>query len=166
MLFLRKQANESTLETILLGNGLAAIIGLPFMFGSSPTPLDWSILFFLGVFQLGLPFILYTKAIQVLSAIETILVQSLEPVLNPIWVYLAVGEMPSPQALLGGLIVLISITARAIVTALSGRRPEESHPYRRPRAISGIESQRYNMPGPWRAEARLLTKAGLLVPHG
>jgi len=122
VLFLRKQAGESALETILLGNALAALIGIPFMLRSSPDPLDWGILFFLGVFQLGLPFILYTHAIRYLSAIETILVQSLEPVLNPIWVYLTIGEMPSPQALLGGLIVLVSITIRALVTAIGGRR--------------------------------------------
>ena len=122
VLFLRKQAGESALETILLGNALAALIGLPFMLRSSPDPLDWGILFFLGVFQLGLPFILYTQAIRYLSAIETILVQSLEPVLNPIWVYMTIGEIPSPQALLGGLIVLVSITARAVVTAVGGRR--------------------------------------------
>jgi drug/metabolite transporter (DMT)-like permease len=122
VLFLRKQAGESTLETILLGNALAAMIGIPFMLPSSPDTLDWGILFFLGVFQLGLPFILYTQAIRYLSAVETILVQSLEPILNPIWVYMTIGELPSPQALLGGLIVLISITTRAVITAVGGRR--------------------------------------------
>ena len=122
VLFLRKQAGESTLETILLGNALAAMIGIPFMLRSSPDTLDWGILFFLGVFQLGLPFILYTRAIRYLSAVETILVQSLEPILNPIWVYMTIGEIPSPQALLGGLIVLVSITTRAVITAVGGRR--------------------------------------------
>jgi len=123
VLFTRKQADGSPLETILLGNILAGVMGLPFLVTASPAPLDWAILLFLGVFQLGISMILYAKAIRYLKALEVVLVSSLEPLFNPIWVFLAIGEQPSPQALLGGVIVLGSITARGLVTTWGGRRP-------------------------------------------
>ena len=121
ILLTRKQAGGSPLETFLLGNLLGAIVGLPFLLRSSPMPVDWAILLYLGIFQIGISMIFFSKAIRYLQAIEIALVTSLEPVLNPIWVFMAVGERPSPQALLGGTIVLVSITARAVSTAMGGR---------------------------------------------
>ena len=117
VLFMRKQKDGSPLETVLLGSGLAAVIGILPLFKSGPTPLDWAIVLFLGVFQLGIPFILYAQAIRHLEAVEAILIQTLEPVLNPIWVYLVIGETPSLRTLLGGLIVLVSITLRSLAAA-------------------------------------------------
>ncbi len=121
VLFLRKQKDGSPLETILLGSLIAGILGTPLIFRSQPTPADWGIIAFLGVFQLGLPFILYASAIRYLDAIEAILIQALEPILNPLWVFLVIGERPSPQAMLGGAIVLGTVVARSLVMARDGR---------------------------------------------
>lgn len=117
MIFLRKQKDGSTAETMLLGNLLAAAIGLPFLLRESPTLADWGGVLFLGIFQLGIPFILMSVAIRTLTAVEAILIQTLEPVLNPIWVFLVVGELPTPLALLGGLIVLTAVTLRALLAS-------------------------------------------------
>ena len=68
MLFLRKQKDESPLETVLLGNGIGVVIGLPFLILAAPSVRDWSIVVVLGIFQLGLPFIFYGKAIKYLGA--------------------------------------------------------------------------------------------------
>lgn len=124
LIALRLQKDGSPTETILLGNLLAAAIGLPFIIlGDQPlNPREISIILFLGIFQLGLPFIAVTLAIKQLRAIETILIQTLEPILNPIWVYLFIGERPSPSALLGAAIVTAAVTINAIA---AGRRPEE-----------------------------------------
>lgn len=122
-LFMRKQKNTSSLETVLLGNLLAAAVGLPFLFMSHIQPLDWAIVGFLGIFQLGLPFLLYAIAIRSLSAIETILISCLEPVLNPVLVFVFVGETPGPMAMLGGAIVLLAVLGRGVlgVRAVRGR---------------------------------------------
>jgi drug/metabolite transporter (DMT)-like permease len=117
MIFLRKQKDGSTAETMLLGNLLAAAIGLPFLLRESPTLADWGGVLFLGIFQLGIPFILMSVAIRTLTAVEAILIQTLEPVLNPIWVFLVVGELPTPLALFGGLIVLTAVTLRALLAS-------------------------------------------------
>ena len=115
LLFMRKQKDSSTIETVLLGNILAALLGLPFLRVAAPTAADWSGMLFLGIFQIGLPSILIALAIKKLTAVEAVLIQSLEPILNPVWVVLVIGEMPTPLALLGGAIVVGAITLRSIL---------------------------------------------------
>ncbi len=115
ILFLRKQKDTSTIESIFLGNVLAAIIGVPFLFSEQPTVNDWLALGFLGVFQLGLPFVLMSISIKRLTAIEAILIQALEPIANPIWVFLVISEQPSRMAFIGSLVVLAAVTFRAVM---------------------------------------------------
>lgn len=121
-LFMRKQKDTSTLETVLLGNLLAAAVGLPFLLTSQVQPQDWAILGFLGIFQLGLPFLLYAAAIRSLSAIETILLSCLEPILNPILVFAVIGETPSPMAMIGGAIVMLAVVGRGYIGVRDSRR--------------------------------------------
>jgi len=126
-MFLRKQKHGSALESVMLGNIIAAIIGVPFMIGSAPrSAASWLGLILLGVFQLGLPYILFTTAIKHVAALEASLITVIEPILNPIWVLILVGEKPAPWTILGGMIVLGSITGRGILRAW-GRGPAPSH---------------------------------------
>ncbi|MFO7635217.1 MAG: EamA family transporter, partial [Caldilinea sp.] len=125
-LFMRKQKDTSSLETVLLGNLLAAAIGLPFLLTSQVQPADWAIIGFLGVFQLGLPFLLYAVAIRSLSAIETILISCLEPILNPLLVFAVIGETPGPMAMIGGAIVMTAVLMRGFAAVWPARRPVTS----------------------------------------
>lgn len=118
ILLLRKQKNDSPLESIMLGNILTALVGIPFMFRAMPSAHSWAGLILLGVFQTGLSYVLYSTAIKHLAAVEAILIQTLEALLNPLWVFLLIREAPGPWAFLGGFIVLVSVTARCIVAAL------------------------------------------------
>jgi drug/metabolite transporter (DMT)-like permease len=122
-LFMRKQKDGSPYETVLLGNVLAAVIGLPFLITASPTAVDWGILLFLGIFQLGTASILHAYAIKRLTALEVVLIATLEPILNPLWVFLFNGEMPGPLALIGGVIVVAAVLLRGLVMSLGGRAP-------------------------------------------
>lgn len=115
-LFLRKQKAGSPLESVLLGNILAAVIGIPFMFHSAPSMSGSAALLLLGVFQLGLPYILYSSAIRHVSALEAMLLPVLEPLLNPLWVSMIVGELPGKHAILGGMVVLAALTVRSLLT--------------------------------------------------
>jgi drug/metabolite transporter (DMT)-like permease len=117
-LFLRRQKSGSPLESVFLGNVLAALAGLPFMFGSVPGASDWIGLVLLGVVQLGLPYILYAIAIRHVSAVESLLILMIEPVLNPLWAFLFLAEVPGRLSLLGGLIILGSVTARGTIPLL------------------------------------------------
>lgn len=105
---------------VLLGNLLCFVICLPFLVTSFPM-LDFKtglVFVILGVFQLGIPYILYAKAIPVVSPLEAILITILEPILNPIWVCLFSGEAPSLWALIGGSIVLGTVVIRGIYQSL------------------------------------------------
>jgi len=115
VLFLRKQKDESPIGSIILGNLLTGLVGLPFMFESMPGALSWAGLLFLGVVQLGLSYVLYSEAIKHSTALEAILIPGIEPILNPIWVFLILGERPGKWALIGGFIVLISVTLRSLI---------------------------------------------------
>ncbi len=117
-IFMRMQKDGSPAESILLGNLLTALIGLPFMFQKIPTVSDITGLVLLGVFQLGLAYALYSYAVKHVSALETILIPVVEPILNPVWVFLFMGEAPGFWALIGGLIVLVSITGRCVLAEL------------------------------------------------
>jgi len=117
-LFLRRQKSGSPMESVFLGNVLAALAGLPFMFGSVPGTSDWIGLLLLGVVQLGLPYILFAIAIRHVSAVEALLIPMIEPVLNPLWAFLFLAEVPGRMSLLGGLIILGSVIARGAIPLL------------------------------------------------
>lgn len=113
---LRLQKDASPMESILLGNILTGIIGCGWLYQSFPLDQESVIgLLLLGIVQLGIPYILYAKAIQHVTALESILIPVFEPLLNPCWVFLATGEIPTTWAIVGGIIVVISISGRSIV---------------------------------------------------
>lgn len=123
VLFLRKQKAGGPMESVLLGNIIAAAASIPFLWGPAPSLRGWAGIGLLGVFQLGLSYALYTTAIRHVTAVEGVLFSMIEPILNPIWVLLLIGERPGPWAIAGGALVVTSITARGVLLAArSGRR--------------------------------------------
>jgi len=122
--FTRKDKTGPVVETILLGNIVTAVIGVPFVFTGFPDTTGWIVLVILGVVQLGVPYLLYSIAIKHVTALEAILICTLEPVLNPLWVLLVMGEKPSMWALIGGLIVLIAVTARNVLHLLVSNKED------------------------------------------
>ncbi len=63
----------------------------------------------MGVVQLGIPYFLFSKGLGKISLQEASLIVLIEPVLNPIWVALAFGEIPSRATLIGGGVILLSL---------------------------------------------------------
>jgi len=115
-LLLRKQKDESPSDSILFGNILTLIIGLPIITTGISIELKPIILvLLLGVFQLGVPYILYTTAIKHVKALDAIIFPIIEPILNPILVFLILGESLGPWSLLGGGMVLGGVIGRAVL---------------------------------------------------
>ena len=115
-LLLRKQKDDSPSDSVLLGNILTLIIGLPIIatsitFEAKPIVL----ILILGVFQLGIPYIFYTTAIKHVTALDAIIFPIIEPILNPILVFFILGEALGPWALLGGALVLGGVIVRGIL---------------------------------------------------
>lgn len=111
---LKLQKEGSAIETTLLGNILTFVVAVPFIFTSIPDLKSLFIIVIMGVFQLGVPYIFYTYAIERLTALEAILITVIEPLLNPLWVYIFDGEKPGSYAIIGGIIVIIAVVSRSI----------------------------------------------------
>lgn len=124
--FMRMQKDGSPIESVLLGNIITAVIGVPFLFTAMPDGAGWLNLFILGTFQLGVSYILYSIAIKQVTALESSLITVVEPILNPIWVGLFMGEKPGIFSVIGGIIVLSAITIRCILTSIKPQTQTES----------------------------------------
>lgn len=97
---------------VIYGNIILAIFTAPFGIPAIPTMngLDWFAVTFLGVFQIGLSYILFIKGVRGgTRPLDASLIGFIEPLLNPVWVFLFVGERPSQWALVGGAIIIIAI---------------------------------------------------------
>ncbi len=115
--------DQSRSSGILIGHLLTALIGIPFAFyyPTPVTPTTVATILALGIFQLGIPYILYGMAARHCSALACSLISAIEPLLNPVWVFLFNGEVPGFFALVGGTVVITSVVAWTI---WSGRNPE------------------------------------------
>ncbi len=123
---LRAQKDGIPAESILIGQLAAVILGFPLVLKEAWTPSNTLIILYLGLFQIGLAFILFTTAIKHVSALQATLISTLEPVLNPVWVFIFVGEEPGLFALVGGLVVLGGIAISAIGSARSAAQPAQA----------------------------------------
>jgi len=74
---------------------------------------DWLIVIYLGVFQLGLAYVFLSRAITRVPALEASLYLLVEPVLSPVWAWLAHGETPGPLAVIGGAVILTATVLKA-----------------------------------------------------
>lgn len=124
--FMRRQKNTSPGESILLGNILTAVIGLPFLFVAFPGSMDWVYLSAIGIVQLGIPYVLYAVAIRHVTALEAVLLSGIEPILNPLWVFLFIGERPGMWAIVGGVIVLGAVTTRCVITVKQAKIEQQA----------------------------------------
>ncbi|MBI2090755.1 MAG: EamA family transporter [Deltaproteobacteria bacterium] len=75
-------------------------------------------LLIMGVVQLGIPYFLFSKGLETIPVQEASLIVLIEPVLNPAWVALAVGEIPSQATFVGGGFIVGSLAVRYLWLAL------------------------------------------------
>ncbi len=113
----RAQKDSHPAQIFLIGSCLGGLIGLPSVLQETWSLADAAIIAYLGIIQTGLASALYSIAIRHVPALESNLILMLEPVLNPLWVFLVIGESPAPLALIGGAVVLGAIAVRAIAGA-------------------------------------------------
>lgn len=111
---------------ILIAHSITFLIGVPtgliatFMAAGSgvlegaaaTSPLGLEILYvvILGVFQLGIPYVLYGIASKDCPPLACSLIGMLEPLLNPVWVAIFIGEVPGMFALVGAVIIIGTVT--------------------------------------------------------
>jgi len=115
IILLKLDYSPSPVQFTFMGNALTFLICLPSILQSQIDMFGLTCLILLGVFQLGISYILYNNAVKHVTAIEAILITLIEPMLNPVWVILFTGESPGPKVLTGGIIVLSTIIINGIM---------------------------------------------------
>ena len=100
------------LVPIALGNLMAFIASLPMALPLAAfTRSDAAVIVYLGAVQIGLAYILLTRAIRHVPAFEASAILLLEPVMNPVWTWLVHREKPGAWALAGGAIIILATLA-------------------------------------------------------
>ena len=118
-IFMRKQKSGSPLESALMAHILTAAIA----FGAClflPAPRidarSLAVIAVLGVVQIGLASVFFAIGIKRVTAVDASLIGVIEPVFNPLWVFLAMGETPGANALAGGGIIIAAVLGSTLVS--------------------------------------------------
>jgi DME family drug/metabolite transporter len=112
-------------SSVIYGNLLVVLLAAPFGLKALPrmSQHDALSVLYLGVVQIGLAYALFTVAMaRGVRSLDAGIIGYIEPVLNPIWVFLVLGERPSSWALLGGAIIVIAVVCHTLLEAKRGRQ--------------------------------------------
>lgn len=117
-LFLGMKQNDQQYQqsSIFWGNILVAMICIPFLLSMEAISIsDLWMVSFLGVFQIALAYAFFASGLKRILAVEASIISMVEPVFNPVWVFLGYGEVPTLTAIIGGLIILGAIIVRSFI---------------------------------------------------
>ncbi len=117
VLALRRERGTGAEAVVTYGNVLAALVLFPFVRTQLAVPAkEGVVLVFLGVVQIGVAYALFVRGLKHVTATEAALIGMLEPISNPVWVFLFLGERPSAFSMLGAVIVLSAIAWRTLTS--------------------------------------------------
>lgn len=122
---IRKNRHIRMTPATCLGALLAALIALPLAAPLTVSNDQFALLAVFGTLQFGLGMVLFTRGAPLAPAAQVALILLLEPILGPVWVWLALGEFPGTAALIGGGLVLLAL---AVNTTLDLRRMRKTMP--------------------------------------
>ncbi|MBC5582516.1 EamA family transporter [Anaerofilum sp. BX8] len=112
-----------SMSSFLLAQLMGAALGAPFLLGErSFPPAALAAAALMGVFQIGLGFLLLSQGLAVTPAVTANLICAVEPILNPTLVALLCGERPGRFALVGAVIVLAGVIGYNVMNGRPGAR--------------------------------------------
>jgi drug/metabolite transporter (DMT)-like permease len=101
--------NRNPAVSVFYGNLLVVAFMLPLVLNNPPEPRinDVLAILYLGIFQIGIAYLLFTVGIaRGVRSLDASIIGFVEPLLNPVWVFLFLKEQPSIWAILGGIIII------------------------------------------------------------
>lgn len=114
---------------ITLNHGGTALVLSPWVLGNTESVSvgSYVALGMFGVFQMSIPYVLFARGLKTTSSPEASILTLIEPILVPLWVFLAWRNHPSYDApqwwtLAGGLLILTGLIARYLPQILGGNR--------------------------------------------
>ena len=108
----RSLAHKNPAISVFYGNILVVLLMIPFILQNPPQPTanDYIAVFILGVFQIGTAYILFTNGIAGgIRPLDASIIGFIEPLLNPVWVFLFLGERPGFWSITGGAVILFAV---------------------------------------------------------
>jgi drug/metabolite transporter (DMT)-like permease len=111
---LRTLRTEGAAWLVTLNHGVAGLVLLPWVLGRGVQldAVQWTLVGALGAVQMGLPYLLFARAVRTVTAQEAALMTLMEPVLNPCWVWLFWDETPPVSTIIGGAFILAGLACR------------------------------------------------------
>ena len=108
---MRMQKDGNPADCMLLSHVITFIISIPFIFLYPPelNPSSVMPIIYMGIIQIGCASLLYSYGLKRITAVQAMLTAIIEPLLNPVWVFVIIGERPSASALIGGGIILTAV---------------------------------------------------------
>lgn len=103
---------QNPASSVFYGNLFAILVMIPFIL---PNPSVWTgkdflAVFILGVFQIGLAYYLFTYGVaNGVRPLDASIIGFIEPMLNPVWVFIFLSEKPSSWAIFGGIIIISAV---------------------------------------------------------
>jgi len=121
---LRVREDKNPADIMLFSHITCALVSAPFFFLYPPNPgaRYFLTVIYMGIFQLGMASALFAYGIRRITAVQAMLTAAIEPVLNPIWVLLALGERPALSVIAGGGIIIIAVVFSSIFSNVNKRR--------------------------------------------
>jgi len=121
---LRLNKDKNPADILIFSHIICVLFSLPFFFLYPPTMNTSNVLsiLFMGIFQIGAASALFAYGIKRISAVQVMLTATIEPVLNPLWVFIVTSEQPALTVVTGGCIIILAIAFSAIVQSTFKRR--------------------------------------------
>jgi len=84
--------------------------------GAMPSGVQWAFLAGFGMFQMAVPYVLFAYGLKRIAGLEATGIGLIEPLLNPVWAFLAWGDRPAWWTLVGGMIIVMGLAVRYLET--------------------------------------------------
>ena len=115
VILIRRSKKIHMLPALCIAGVVTAVISVCFVTDFKISLNDFSISMLLGIFEIGLGFILMVLGARFVPAAQVGLLALVEPLFAPIWVWWGIGEIPSTFTILGGLLIFLAILSDGLV---------------------------------------------------
>jgi drug/metabolite transporter (DMT)-like permease len=112
LLWLRRTRYADPIAVTFVNCAGVAIVLVPFASVGDVGSTDLGLLALMGLVQFALPYVFFTTGLRQVGSGEASLIALAEPVLNPVWVLLLLGEEPTTATVIGGVVIIGGLALR------------------------------------------------------
>ena len=118
IIFLRYLRHEHAMWLIALNHCVTTLVLIPWILPVTVTlePIQWCLLASMGLLQMAVPYTLFAYAVRYVKAQEAALIPLIEPILNPVWVWLLWREQVHWSTWIGGGLIVGGLLFRYLAS--------------------------------------------------